>query len=113
MAATSLRDLAALFRAELVLAQVDRDKRPNLVTIGGETEPGWVFHERRVMHRETNWAREQAGFEPVPVEAIKRAEQSACGHVDYTAKYAFHCAEIALGCSPIWKNDTPVLVKEN
>jgi hypothetical protein len=99
----SLRDLAAQFRSTLGAAQEERSRRDDFVTIDGETEPGWVFHERDVMHRKVNRIRANAGLPEVPIEAVKQVERHACGHVDYTAKYAFYCAEIALGCSPIWK----------
>ncbi len=99
----SLRDLAAQLRGALASAQEERSQRDDFVTINGETELGWVFHERAVMHREVNWVRVDAGLPEVPIEAVKQVEQHACGHVDYTAKYAFYCAEIALDASPIWK----------
>jgi hypothetical protein len=105
----SLRDLAAQFRTALVAAQEERSQRDEFVTINGETECGWVFHERDVMYRETNWVRADAGLPEVPVEAIKAVERQACGHCDYTLKYAFYCAELALDCSPIWK---PATTKE-
>lgn len=102
----SLRDLAAQFRAALVTAQEERADRPDVITIAnGESELAWVFYERAVIHREVNWVRTAAGLPEIPIEAVKRVEQSACGHVDYTAKYAFYCAELALGCSPIWKTE--------
>ena len=43
----------------------------------------------------TALAREAAGFPPVPLEAVARVEQQAVGHVDYTAKFALYCAELA------------------
>jgi hypothetical protein len=102
----SLRDLAARFRSTLGAAQEERGQRDDFATINGETELGWVFHERAVMHREVNWVRADAGLTEVPIEAVKQVERHACGHVDYTAKYAFYCAEIALGCSPIYRTAT-------
>ena len=97
MAAISLHDLAARFRTALMAAQEERNKRYDFVTIDGERESGWVFYERSVMHREVNRVRADAGLSAVPIEAVKRVELQATGHCDYTQKFAFYCAEIALG----------------
>lgn len=99
----SLRDLAAQFRAALVAAQAERSQRDEFVTVNGEFGCAWVFHERGIMHDAVNEVRAAARLAALPIEAVVMVEQQACGHVDYTAKYAFCCAELALGCSPIWK----------
>jgi hypothetical protein len=98
----SPRDLAASLRAVLGAAQEERDARPDLVAVDGEMLCEWAVYERSVMLREVNWVRTDAGLPEVPLEAIVRVEQSACGHSDYTQKFAFYCAELALDCSPIW-----------
>lgn len=88
-------DLAKRFRALLSATQAERHLRPDLVTVNGQPECEWASYERKVMHREVNLAREAAGFPPVPLEAVARVEQQAVGHVDYTAKFALYCAELA------------------
>jgi hypothetical protein len=84
-------------RAVLVEAQKERHLRPNLVqnTIGG-FECEWAVYERSVMLGEVNRRRALAAVEPVSADLLERAEQQACGHVDYTDKFATNCAELAL-----------------
>jgi hypothetical protein len=93
----SLRDLAADFRALLATAQEERAARPDIVTVDGETECAWVFYERTTMHDEVNRVRAETGLTPLPIAAVARVERMAAGHVDYTLKYAFYCAELAQG----------------
>ena len=60
----------------------------------------WIAAERQVMLDETNEWRALLGKPPVDVAAIQRVEQWACGHSDYSSKFALYCAEIALDCGP-------------
>lgn len=60
-------------------------------------ESRWIEAERAVMHRETNRWRATFGLPPVEVSAIERVERWACGHSDYSSKFALYCAEIACG----------------
>lgn len=77
--------------------KAERGKRNEWVTIAGENNPGWVFHERETMWQEVNRQRSARGFPPVTLLDIKRVEQLAVGHVDYDSKFALYCAELSLG----------------
>lgn len=61
---------------------------------------GWIAAERQVMLSATNAWREKLGSLPVTESDIRRVEQWACGHSDYSSKFALYCAEIALECGP-------------
>lgn len=61
---------------------------------------GWIAAERKVMLDETNEWRGLLGKSPVTAEQIRRVEQWACGHSDYSSKFALYCAELALDCGP-------------
>lgn len=80
----------------LVAAQKERGKRGDLVDTPTGPQCGWMLHERAVMLAEVNRQRVGGGSLPVDDAVLVRAEQQAEGHVDYTAKYALYCAEIAL-----------------
>ena len=62
--------------------------------IDGETE--WIVLERRLMIDTVQQMRKEENLEPAPVEEILRAETEACGHSDYTKKFARYCAEITV-----------------
>lgn len=86
------------FRRTLIAAQGERAERPDLVgSPNGEAECAWAAFERDVMFREVNRLRTEEGFEPVSIEEVMRVESWACGHLDYTAKFALYCAEMAAG----------------
>ena len=81
--------------AVLVAAQGERSRRREVRP--GDTEPGWVLHERDVMHDRVNALRARMHRDPVSSDAIRLAEQSACGHSDYTHKFALRCAFLVEG----------------
>ena len=57
----------------------------------------WIELERRVMTLEVLDELRYLGLSPVGVrEEVARAEQSACGHIDYGKKWAIGCADIVL-----------------
>ena len=58
---------------------------------------GWIAAERDAMLNGVNLERLDRGLPSVTVDAIARVESWACGHVDYSSKFALYCAEIALG----------------
>ncbi len=60
----------------------------------------WVEYERAVMHGAVNSMRDRLGLEGLPIEAIKRVEDQACGHSDYTRKFAMYCAGLATNDQP-------------
>ena len=59
-------------------------------------EPEWIIYERKVMFEAVNAVRLQRDCAPVTIEAMRRAEGCAAGHVDYSQKFALYCAELAL-----------------
>lgn len=84
-------------QAVLEAAMKERPKRPDLVKLdGGWTEPAWVQFERESMHKAVNAERSKLGKGPLPLEAVKRVEQFAVGHVDYSSKFSLYCAELVL-----------------
>ncbi len=92
-AAATRRLIIADLKDVLTMASTQRSKRDELV----DGEPGWVLYERMQMLAAVNDWRAVLGLPPADVAAVERIESSACGHIDYTAKYAIGCAEIALG----------------
>jgi hypothetical protein len=77
-------------------AQKQRPKRQATVQVDGRGELGWVTFERHQMYDAVLRARAQFGKAPIPLSHIKRVEDMACGHVDYSSKFALYCAELAL-----------------
>jgi hypothetical protein len=60
----------------------------------------WIQDESDRMLRETNDWRRLLGKRPVAIEAIAKVETWACGHTDYSSKFALYCAEVALDTGP-------------
>ena len=59
--------------------------------------PRWVINERHAVLNEVNAIRKAAGKLPIAVETLNvKAERQACGHVDYTRKFALYAAELAM-----------------
>ena len=54
----------------------------------------WVTYERQQMHTAVNTIRARASLPPVHLDAIRDAETSTNGHIDYVRKYALHCARL-------------------
>lgn len=81
--------------------QQDRWKRPGTVNVdtphGVRIKPAFVPHEQQGMTNAVNQARTARGLPPVTLEDVQRVEQQAVGHIDYTAKFALYCAELAWG----------------
>lgn len=71
-------------------AQNERNYRP----IHSLDEPYWLDYEMLVMYGEVNRLRDAAGKDLIDFQEIKRVEQQASGHVDYTKKFALYCAEL-------------------
>lgn len=57
----------------------------------------WIDVEIDVMHHEVCIERSKAGLPDLDRAAILRVEAWACGHSDYSSKFALYCAELALG----------------
>ena len=95
------RTIAGRLREVLATAQEQRAQRPDLVDGPHGPECAWAVYEREVMLDAVN--RLRAGIDPslppVAMAEVERADQSAAGHVDYSRKFAWGCAELVLGGS--------------
>lgn len=74
-----------------------RHQRENVIGTGSYTELGWVVYEREQMTNAVNLARRNRGLPTVTVEDVRSVEHEAEGHSDYASKFAFYCAELAIG----------------
>lgn len=76
------------------LAEVQRERNFRPVTNGKD---GWILYEKLFMWGRVNAMRHHLfNKEPVDFERVEWVEQLACGHVDYTKKFALYCAELIL-----------------
>ncbi len=93
-----LRALSDSLREVLAAAQELRDQRPDLIDGPQGPECAWAIHEREVMLGAVNRLRAgiDAELPPVTMAEVERADQLACGHVDYSRKFAWGCAELVL-----------------
>jgi hypothetical protein len=78
---------------DMLLAELDKQQRhrsdyPNCT---------WIDAEINFMHQAVNRRRSARGLPDVDRAAIVRVEQWACGHNDYSSKFALYCAELVLG----------------
>lgn len=89
--------LAAELLSVLTTAQRQRPKRPAFNIRG---EPEWASFERATMLHAVNEARSRRHLPPLPEATIKRAENLALGHSDYSSKFALHCAELVAFTQP-------------
>ena len=56
----------------------------------------WALFEQKTMLDAVNEERVARGLAPVALSLIQGVENFACGHVDYSLKFALYCAEIVL-----------------
>lgn len=63
----------------------------------GHPECAWVRFERDVLHEVVNRERARRGLDPAPLEDVLYWERQANGHSDYARKFAFGCAQLAMG----------------
>lgn len=84
-------------RHVLTEAAKHRDQRETVVGEGPDAELGWVLYEREQMTSAVNFARTHRGLPALTVDDVRRVEREAEGHADYASKFAFYCAELALG----------------
>lgn len=54
----------------------------------------WILYERETMFKAVNWERAVRDLQPVTMEQLRRVEDSATGHCDYTRKFALYSAEL-------------------
>lgn len=78
----------------LQILQNAQNERPRRREWTGDG-PAWIAFEGEVMLEAVNTERVAAGKQVITMEQLRRAEQDACGHVDYAAKFALYCAELA------------------
>lgn len=98
MSTHTWRNDLEVLRASLTDTQQHRDERMAFITLpDGTSELGWVLHEREQMLVAVNRLRSAAGKPAASMEEVLAAERSACGHVDYTAKFAMGCADLVAG----------------
>jgi len=76
-----------------VLGDAQKHRSAKSGWVGDEFE--WVIYEREVMHRAINAVCLQRGRPLVTIKEVRRVEGMAVGHVDYSQKYAFYCAQLA------------------
>ncbi|MGH3737609.1 MAG: hypothetical protein ACRDT6_18665 [Micromonosporaceae bacterium] len=74
----------------------ERDARRDLITVDGETGPGWLFYERTVMTDAVNARRHEQGLAAVTTRDIADADGCAAGHADYVTKFTLYCAELVM-----------------
>lgn len=91
-----LKAVTDVLRRTLAREQEQRGLRPNLVDGPDGPECAWAAYERKRMHEKVNDLRADLGLPAVPLEDILRVERQAVGHSDYSLKFAFYCAELAV-----------------
>jgi hypothetical protein len=85
-----------LLHTTLAREQELRGLRPQLVDGPDGPECLWATYERNRMHEKVNDLRADLGLPALPLEDILRVERQALGHSDYSRKFAFYCAELAV-----------------
>ncbi len=85
-----MKTLIDRFEAILMEAHTHRDERTEFIN----DEIGWVTYERAVMLEAVNAERAKLGKKPIA--NVISAEKEACGHWDYTHKFAIGCAYLVL-----------------
>ena len=78
------------FHSTLVDAQREREYMP----IHDPSEPYWNTYDMMVMWLLVNKLREAYDRPMLPFSAVRKVEQVASGHFDYTKKFALYCAEL-------------------
>lgn len=78
-----------------VLTEAQKQRKQRYDIVGGEV--GFVHFERHQMFNAVLKERQKLGLSPIKLSEIKRVETMACGHIDYSSKFALYCAELVLG----------------
>lgn len=94
-----LIDLKDQMLKVLSTAQKERKQREGLVRVKtpwghDDTIPAWCLHEMNVMLEEVNRRRTASGLPEITLQDVQKVESQACGHSDYTSKFALYCAEL-------------------
>lgn len=90
-------------RDVLVAEQEKRNQRRGFIG----HEPEWVQVERLAMLDRVNLLRSRRGYGPVSLDDVTAKENQACGHSDYTTKYAIGCADLVVEPRPDETTPTP------
>lgn len=61
---------------------------------GNRAFPQWIDLELLAVWTATNEERARLGKGPVSLEAVRRVDRGACGHIDYSIKLALGCEEL-------------------
>jgi len=77
--------------------RISKERHLKNYRIDGNGELAWVVFERKAMFEAVNELRSLMGKQPVTLDVICKAENSACGHSDYYLKFPMYCAEIVEG----------------
>lgn len=85
--------------AALSEAQKLRQTRSSFVSIETpwgykDTVPEWNLFEMTAMRDIVNREREKNKLPLITLLDIRRVESMACGHSDYSSKFALYCAEL-------------------
>jgi hypothetical protein len=91
------RQLRDRFRNVLLEAAKQRGKRPDAIHTEFGPEWEWMRFERESMLTAVNKERQRRNLPPATADQVQTANIQAGGHVDYAAKFALYCAEIAMG----------------
>ena len=96
-----LRDTKAHMLSALNKAQEKRQERLAMVDTfdawGYKTKvPEWHLYELGTMLLEVNRFRTANKLSPIDIVQLQRVESMACGHSDYSSKFALYCAELAI-----------------
>jgi hypothetical protein len=83
-----INDLPGLKKGMLVTLTAAQTKRKEI--------PNWVEYERKQMLCAINKRRAFLGKPDVTVQQLRRAEDNAFGHSDYSEKFALYCAMLVL-----------------
>lgn len=98
----AIRDTAAHLLGIFQRLAAQRTQREEVIPgrTGGQ-ELAWHRYELNGMLAAVNLERAWVGDPAVVIDLIEQADQQACGHCDYAAKFTFYCAEIVYGISPL------------
>lgn len=84
--------MSLIEKLEKILSDAQAFRNIRNKWIGDELE--WVMFERQTMFDAVNNGRGILGMSPVSMAQVCKAESNACGHSDYTHKFALYCAEV-------------------
>ena len=91
----SRKETIEAIKKVLVAEQANRSTENRTIKSEGDTTLAWIINERQVVLKAVNEHRQ--GKAPITEdELVRKAENEALGHFDYTDKYALYAAELAL-----------------